>query len=73
MPDLVALRGSRHISAVFFDVREPRIYIRFKADMRAKMRRLLLKYKYDYPSNFKERAVESALHRTELLAGAGAT
>ena len=59
------------MTIVAFDAREPLIYVRFKADMRAKMRRLLSKY--DYPPDLKERAVKLALHQAELFAETGAT
>lgn len=71
MPNWVSVRGSIRIAAVAFDGREPRIYVRFKADMRAKVRRLLTKY--DYPPDVEERAVELALQQAELFARTGAT
>jgi hypothetical protein len=71
MPNWVAVRGASRVTSVAFDGREPRICVRFKADMRAKMRRHLSKY--DYPPDLKERAVELALHQAELFAGTGVT
>lgn len=71
MPNWVAVRGARRIAVVAFDGRKPRIYVRFKAYMRAKVRRLLSKY--NYPSDLKERAVKLALHQAELFAGTGVT
>ena len=69
MPNWVAVRGASRITAVAYDGRKPRIYVRFKADMHAKARRLLAKY--DYPPDLQERAVELVLQQAELFADAG--
>ena len=66
MPNWVAVRESGRITAVDLDGSEPRIYVRLKADMRTKMRRL--PSKDDYPPDLKERAVKLALHQAELFA-----
>lgn len=66
MPNWVAVRGSGRITAVDLDGRVPRIYVRSKADMCAKVRSQLAKY--DYPPDLEERAVELVLLQTELFA-----
>jgi hypothetical protein len=69
MPNWVAERGSSSITAVDFDGREPRIYVRLKAEMRAKVRRLLAKY--DYQPDLEEKAVELVLQQAELFTANG--
>lgn len=72
MPNWVTVRGSSRMTAVDFDGGEPRIYVRLKADMRAKVRSHLLA-KYDYPPDLEERAVELVLQQAELFASSEAT
>ncbi|MDG6999666.1 MAG: hypothetical protein JRN15_11185 [Nitrososphaerota archaeon] len=66
MPNWVTVRGSGHITAVDSDGEEPRIYLRLKADMCAKVRSPLANY--DYPPDLEERAIELVLLKTELFA-----
>lgn len=67
MPNWVTARGSSRITAVDFDGREPQIYVRLKADMRAKVRSPLASC--DYPPDLEERAVELVvLQQAELFA-----
>ncbi len=69
MPNWVALRGSSRITAVDFDGREPRIYVRLKAYMRAKVLSPLAKY--EYPPDLEEKAVELVLQQAEMFAANG--
>lgn len=71
MPNWVAVQRSSRVTVDAFNGRKPPIYFPFKADMCAKVRRLLSKY--GYPTDVKECAVELALHQAELFAGTGAT
>ena len=66
MPNWVAVRGSGRITAVDLDGRVPRIYVRSKAEMCAKVRNPLAKY--DYLPDLEERVVELVLLQTELFA-----
>ena len=66
MPNWVTVRGPSRITAVDLDGRVPRIYVRSKADMYAKVRNPLARY--DYPLDLEERAVELVLLQTELFA-----
>jgi len=71
MPNWVDVRRTSCVTSVAFDGREPRIFVQYKADVSAKMRRHLSKY--DDPPDLKERAVELAIHQAELFPGTGVT
>ena len=64
MSNWVAVRRSSRIPVVDLDDREPRIHVRLKAAMRAKVRSPLAKY--DYAPDQEEKAAELVLLQTEL-------
>jgi len=68
MPNWVTARGPSRITAVDFDGREPRIYVRLKADMCSKIHGFPTKH--DYLPDLEEKAVELVLQQAELFAGA---
>lgn len=71
MPNWVAVVDYNCITAVAQDGREPRIWFRFKIDMRIKMRRLPAKY--TCLPNPGELGVERVLQRVKLFAGSEVT
>ncbi len=70
MPNWVAVRGSGRITAIDLDGRVPRIYVRSKADMCAKVRNPLANYDYlSHSPDLEEWAVELVvLQQAELFA-----